>query len=62
MDPDWQLLASLLHDINWGPLDHASHEFQLMSYNLCVCMCVGVCVCVFVCVCAFACACECEWV
>ena len=21
---DWQLLTSLLHDINWGPLDHAS--------------------------------------
>ena len=24
MDPNQQLLTSLLHDINWGPLDHAS--------------------------------------
>ena len=34
MDPDRQLLTSLLHDINWGPLDHASRGPQLMSCNI----------------------------
>ena len=62
MDPDRQLLTSLLHDIIWGPLDHASCGPQLMSCNIYVhvyvsmrvrvsmhvrvCMRVRVCVCV----------------
>ena len=44
MDPDQQLLTSLLHDINWGSLDHASREPQLMSCNIHIH--VGVCVCI----------------
>ena len=30
MDSDQQLLTSLFDDINWGPLDHASHGPQLI--------------------------------
>ena len=29
-----------LRDINWGPLDHASHVPQLMLCIYCVCVCV----------------------
>ena len=49
MDPDRQMLASMLHDINWGPLDHASRIPQFLDCKytcVCVCMCVCVCVCV----------------
>ena len=45
MDLDQQLLTSLLHDINWGPLDQASCGPQLMSCNMwCVCVCRCACV------------------
>ena len=36
MDLDRQLLSSLLHEINWGPLNHA----QLMSCNIAIQKCV----------------------
>ena len=36
MDLDWQLLTSLLHGINCGPLDHVSCGLQLKSCNICM--------------------------
>ena len=38
MNPDQQLLTSLLHDIDWGPLEHSSRGPQLMSCIIYVCV------------------------
>ena len=41
-----QLPTNLLHNINWGALDHASRAPHVTTI-LCVCVCV--CVCMHVC-------------
>ena len=65
MDPDWQRPTSMLHNINWGPLNNASCGSQLMSCNIYMCVhCVHVytcmhTVCMYIHVCTHACVCAC---